>query len=40
VIDGLLASSAIAHGWTLVNRNVTDIARSGVPLINPFDPPA
>jgi predicted nucleic acid-binding protein len=40
VIDGLLAASAITHGWTLVTRNVADIARSGVPLINPFDPPA
>jgi predicted nucleic acid-binding protein len=38
VIDGLLAASAITHGWTLVTRNVADIARSGVPLINPFDP--
>jgi len=39
VIDGLLAASAITHRCTLVTRNVADIARSGVPLINPFDPP-
>lgn len=38
VIDGLLAASAITHGCTLVTRNVADVAGTGVPLINPFDP--
>jgi toxin FitB len=37
-VKALLAASAIAHGCTLVTRNVADVARSGVPLINPFDP--
>ena len=30
VIDGLLAASAITHGWTLVTRNVADIASLSV----------
>jgi hypothetical protein len=38
VIDGLLAATAGARGWTLVTRNTDDLARSGVPLLNPFDP--
>jgi predicted nucleic acid-binding protein len=40
VIDGLLAASAKARGWTLVTRNTADLARRGVPVINPFDPPS
>jgi predicted nucleic acid-binding protein len=38
VIDGLLAASAKVRGWTLVTRNTGDLARSGVALLNPFDP--
>jgi toxin FitB len=37
VIDGLLAASAIVRGWTLVTRNVRDVRRSGVRLLNPFE---
>jgi predicted nucleic acid-binding protein len=40
VIDGLLAASARVRGWTLVTRNTGDLARSGVALLNPFDPAA
>ncbi len=40
VMDGLLAASAKARGWTLVTRNIADLARSGVPIVNPFDPPS
>jgi len=40
VVDGLLAASAKVHGCTLVTRNVTDLARSGVPVLNPFEPSA
>lgn len=40
VIDGLLAASAKTRGWTLVTRNTADLARSGVLLLNPFDPPS
>jgi predicted nucleic acid-binding protein len=36
VIDGLLAATALEHGLTLVTRNVTDVERSGVKLLNPF----
>lgn len=37
VIDGLLAATAHVHRLTLVTRNVADLARTGVPLLNPFD---
>jgi toxin FitB len=40
VVDGLLAASAIAHDWTLVTRNVRDVQRCGVRLLNPFEPHA
>jgi predicted nucleic acid-binding protein len=40
VIDGLLAATARCHGWTLVTRNTADLARTGVPLLNPFEPAA
>ena len=36
VIDGLLAATALVHDLTLVTRNVTDVARTGVSLLNPF----
>ena len=38
VVDGLLAASAIARDWTLVTRNVRDLNRCGVRLLNPFEP--
>ncbi len=38
VIDGLLAATAKVRGWTLVTRNTADLARSGVLLLNPFEP--
>lgn len=40
IIDGLLAATAIVNGLTLVTRNVRDVARTGVSLLNPFDIPA
>ncbi len=36
VIDSLLAATAKVHGLTLVTRNVKDVERSGVDLLNPF----
>lgn len=36
VIDGLLAATALTHDWTLVTRNVGDVRRTGVGLLNPF----
>jgi hypothetical protein len=40
VIDGLLAATAQVHDLILVTRNVTDVAAMGVPLLDPFQPPA
>jgi hypothetical protein len=36
VIDSLLAATAQVHGLTLVTRNIKDVARTGVRLLNPF----
>ena len=36
LIDGLLAATAKVYGLTLVTRNVADISRTGVSLLNPF----
>jgi toxin FitB len=38
VIDGLMAATAKVHRLTLVTRNVADVARTGVRLVNPFAP--
>jgi predicted nucleic acid-binding protein len=38
VVDGLLAATALVHDWTLVTRNVTDVRRTGVRLLDPFEP--
>jgi predicted nucleic acid-binding protein len=40
VVDGLLAATVKVRGWTLVTRNVSEVERTGVRLLNPFDPPA
>lgn len=37
-IDGLLAATAKVHDLTLVTRNVRDVARTGVRLVDPFVP--
>ena len=36
LIDGLLAATAKVHGLTLVTRNIADIRRTGVSLLDPF----
>lgn len=36
VIDGLLAATAKVHDLTLATRNVKDVERTGVRLVNPF----
>ena len=38
VIDGLMAATAKVRGLTLVTRNTVDLIRTGVPLLNPFEP--
>ena len=39
VIDGLMAATAKVRDWTFVTRNVADLARTNVRLLNPFDTP-
>jgi toxin FitB len=36
VVDGLMAATAKVRGWTLVTRNVADLARTDVRLLDPF----
>jgi predicted nucleic acid-binding protein len=38
VVDGLMAATAKVHRLVLVTRNVTDVARTGVSVFNPFEP--
>jgi predicted nucleic acid-binding protein len=38
VVDGLMAATARVHRLTLATRNLKDVARTGVPCINPFSP--
>ncbi len=38
-IDGLLAATAKVRAWTLVTRNTRDVERTGVRLLDPFEPP-
>lgn len=35
-VDGLLAATALVHDMTLVTRNIRDVARSGVRVLDPF----
>lgn len=37
VIDSLLAATAHVHGLTVATRNVADLARTGVSVVDPFD---
>lgn len=36
--DGLIAATALLKDWTLVTRNIKDVAGTGVRLLNPFKP--
>jgi toxin FitB len=36
VVDGLMAATAKVHGLTFVTRYTSDVARTGVRLLNPF----
>jgi toxin FitB len=33
-----MAATAKVHRLTLVTRNVADVARAGVAIVNPFEP--
>jgi predicted nucleic acid-binding protein len=35
-VDGLIAATALAHGLTVVTRNVKDFRETGVMLLNPW----
>lgn len=37
VVNGLLAATALVHDLTLATRNVSDVARTGVRWVNPFE---
>ena len=39
IIDGLMVATAVVHRLTFVTRNVADVARTGVPVLNPFEEP-
>jgi predicted nucleic acid-binding protein len=36
LIDSLLAATAKVHGLTLVTRNVSDVAPTGISVVDPF----
>ena len=36
LVDGLLAATAKVHDLTLVTRNIADVARTGVAILDPF----
>jgi predicted nucleic acid-binding protein len=37
IVDGLMAATAKVRDWTFVTRNVADLRRANVRLLNPFD---
>ena len=37
VVDGLIAATALHHGYTVVTRNIADFAGTGVPVINVWE---
>jgi len=39
LVDGLMAATAKVHRLVLATRNVRDVARTGVEVVNPFSAP-
>lgn len=39
-IDALLAATALEHGLTVASRNTRDLDRTGVPVVDPWEPTA
>jgi toxin FitB len=37
-VDGLMAATAKVHGLTLATRTIDEVVRTGVRLLNPFEP--
>ena len=37
VVDGLMAATAKVRNMTFVTRNTSDVARTGVRLLDPFE---
>ena len=37
LVDGLMAATAKVHRLTFATRNVADVARTGVRVVNPFE---
>jgi predicted nucleic acid-binding protein len=37
--DAFIAATALVHGMTVVTHNLADFKPTGVPLLNPWDPP-
>jgi predicted nucleic acid-binding protein len=37
VVDGLIAATAKVHRLVLVTRNVADVERTGITVLNPFE---
>lgn len=38
VVDGLLAATAKVRGLTFATRNVADVERAGIEMVDPFSP--
>lgn len=38
VIDSLLAATALVHGLTFVTRDTSKLEKTGVPLLDPWEP--
>ena len=36
LLDGMIAATALQHGFTVATRNVTDFERTGVRVFDPF----